>query len=182
MHELLQQMRDINEMDLHDLDHQEGMFNSAFQWAAKQVGVTTDQDRIVKFFTDNADQTTLLQNFINGSKNPHDIFDVLAKYAGGKVCMNILDEKSPTEARNDDNLNDKMAKDHRIDEAKKHFKKIKDDIKKKDLIQILTFILTPRQDKDDKLPETKTPLDVFNDLVLQVMLRTEMMKIWNVPK
>ncbi len=173
MHELLQQMKDMHQ-ELHDLDHCEGMFNDAMQWAAKKGGFTTDQERIIKFFKAKSEdeQKQALEDFINTTIHPKDTFDVLAKHINTSVLMNIVEEKTPEEPRSDDKLYAKMKIDPRVKEAKDKFKNFTHEIQTRDLLTILSQIY---QNK-------KTPMDVFNELVQQIQFQREMMKNWPVPK
>lgn len=169
MHDLLQQMKDMHEMGLHAPDHCDAWMNEWKQKAAKKIGYTTDQDRIVKYFTGLSaeDQKNALVGFINSTIHPHDTFEVLVKHISADVLLNIVEEKPIDTERST-----KTTDNEKITEARIKFKKFTTEAKKADLIQIL----------NEAYKNNKTALDVFNELVLQVMLRNDMKENWHVPK
>jgi hypothetical protein len=173
MHDLLQQMKDMHAMGYDVPDHCEGWVNDMKQKAAKRMGYKTDQDKIVEFFDQMKlpVQKTSVETYIKDTINNNDVFFALTNIIASKdTLMNIIEEKDPEAARDDSAMYAKMKDDPRIKDARAKFRKYDNTNQKKDLEAVLNKIFS----------EGKTPKDVLNELVLQMGLRNEIKKKWDI--
>lgn len=166
MRALLQQMREMEGYAVPE--HCEGWYQDAKQSAAKKLGRKTDEVKLEEYFTDLSDddaRKTALNDLMDITNNPHDIFDVLAKHITADKLLNIVFDHD-------------MEKEHgtktehgtKISQARDEFKTYSLKDKKLDLKAILTQLWS----------EGITPLAVFKELVKQMMIRNEM-KAWLKP-
>lgn len=162
MHALLQQMRDMQGYDVPE--HCEGGWQNAKQKAAKIFGHTTDEAKIEKYFTalDDDARKTALDVLMDITKNPKDIFNVLAKHIDSDALLKIV-HKTGTH-------NDELRKEKKIENAFKFFKDSEPKHQKANLKLILAQIWI----------EEIAPLTVLKDLLLQMAIRNEM-KAWLKP-
>jgi len=177
MHDLLQQMRDMHE-EYNVPDHTEGAFNTfknLYRSAKKSYGTTFGKDTIKKitdmFSKKSEDERKeALKGYIESTSNNNDVFSVFTSMISIVALMNILENKNPTAARDDSDLNSKKKNDPRAQQAKDHFHDFSPDLQKKDLQKILEQIYV----------ETKTPMMVLNGLLEMSNLQSEMKTKWKI--
>jgi len=164
MHDLLQQMKDMHG-EYHVPDHCEGYFQDAKQWAYKKAGVESSEVKIENYFKNLKDdeQKSGLDSLMDITKNPKDIFNVLAKHILPDDLLRIV---FPTDTIHDDRIRDSK----KVEKAFSHFKDLDPEHQKDDLKKILAKMWGNKID----------PVAVVKELVMQMAIRKEMINGWNV--
>ena len=162
MHELLQQMKDMHDMDLHDLDHREGVLNMLSQATTQTLGLVTDQDVLEYYFKHDGENEREVLGVSEENKNVEsseiDMEDNSQKGLLIKFCS-ITKQKKVL-----DILKSKHPGEHNLEAHNKH------DSDKKIMIHILKSVT-----------EADTITSIFTELNTVQECRKEMMDHWTIP-
>lgn len=160
MHELLQQMKDMHE-ELNDLDHCEGMFHDWGEKANKTFGTWRNKDykttteKLEAFFNKSTEQRTLLEMFLNGTKDVKDVFNTLKGLVKADELVEIVHPGTPSST---------IDANVKVTNATNMYRAMTE---KDEQRAILIKILKKTNDHD-----------AFNALKVVMSYRNEMVKIW----
>jgi hypothetical protein len=167
MHDLLQQMKDMHEMELHAPDHCEGIFHDWAEKAKKKIGTMRNKDfkttaeTLEAFFNASTEQRTLLTDFLNGTDNVKDVFNTLKVLVTADELVEIVHPGTPVST---------TPVNVKVTNATNSYRAMvsNNGMTAKDLQRVILINILGKT----------TDHDAFNALKVVSSYRNEMIKIW----